>query len=101
MTDCAELTAPLIFDNLLKTISGGTLKWEPLREGIEISRIYSTASGAAVAFVRFAAGAVLARHAHAGYEHILILRGSQQDDSGDHQAGALLIHPPGTSHRVT
>jgi anti-sigma factor ChrR (cupin superfamily) len=101
MIDCAELTAPQIFNNLLATVSEDKLKWEPLREGIEISRIYSNAAGAALAFIRFRPGAVLSRHAHPGYEHIFILQGTQQDDSGDHPAGALLIHPPGTSHRVT
>jgi anti-sigma factor ChrR (cupin superfamily) len=77
------------------------LKWEPLREGIEISRLYiASPGGASMGFVRFAPGAVLPRHHHAGYEHILVLRGSQEDDRGLHQAGTMLIHPPGTSHQV-
>ena len=100
MPDCAELTVPLIFENLLKTISQNDLTWEPLREGIDISRIYSTPSGPALAFVRFEPGAILPRHDHDGFEHILILRGGQQDDNGDHQTGALILHPPGTSHQV-
>ena len=102
MTDCAaELAVPLIFQNLLKTISEPGLTWEPLREGIEIARVYRSPGGAAMAFIRFAPGAVLPRHEHDGYEHILILRGSQQDDHGDHQAGAMLVNPPGSSHQVT
>ena len=44
----------LAFGNLMRTISAeGELSWEPLREGIDISRIYSTATGASIAFVRF------------------------------------------------
>jgi anti-sigma factor ChrR (cupin superfamily) len=96
------VTAALVFENVLKTISlEGDLKWEPLREGLEIARIYQSPGGAAMGFVRFAPGAVLPRHWHEGYEHILVLRGSQQDDYGDHREGALLVHPPGTTHRVT
>jgi anti-sigma factor ChrR (cupin superfamily) len=92
----------LAFGNLMRTISAeGELSWEPLREGIDISRIYSTATGASIAFVRFSPGAVLPRHRHDGYEHIFILHGSQQDDDGEHHAGALLIHPPGSVHRVS
>ncbi|MEN3348498.1 MAG: hypothetical protein V7632_2133, partial [Bradyrhizobium sp.] len=30
MTDCEELTTPLIFGDLQKTISDPGLKWEPL-----------------------------------------------------------------------
>jgi anti-sigma factor ChrR (cupin superfamily) len=93
--------ATLVFGDLMRTVSEGNLSWEPLRDGIEISRIYDTAGGAAMAFVRFSPGAVLPRHHHEGYEHIFILRGTQQDDDGEHYAGALLIHPPGSSHRVT
>ena len=100
--ECDSGGAALIFRDLMRTISGeGELRWEPLRDGIEISRVYNTPTGAAMAFVRFSPGAVLPRHRHDGYEHIFILRGSQQDDDGDHHAGALLIHPPGSSHRVS
>jgi anti-sigma factor ChrR (cupin superfamily) len=94
-------TATVVFGDLMRTVSTeGELSWEPLREGIETSRIYATAGGASMAFVRFSPGAVLPRHHHDGYEHIFILRGSQQDDDGEYHAGALLIHPPGSSHRV-
>ena len=94
--------AALVFRDLMRTTGAeGELRWELLREGIEISRIYDTPTGAAMAFVRFAPGAALPRHRHEGYEHILVLRGSQQDDDGEHHAGALLIHPPGSSHRVS
>ena len=58
--------------------------------------------GAAMAFVRLLPpGAALPRHRHDGYEHILILRGSRQDDDGEHYADARLIHPPGSPQRVS
>ena len=40
-------------------------------------------------------------HHHEGYEHILVLAGSQRDEHGVIPAGSLRIHAPGTSHRVT
>lgn len=100
MTDCAALTQPLIFSNVLQTVSQGNLDWQPLREGIEIARLYVAADGASMAFLRFTPGARLPRHVHEGYEHIYILQGTQHDDAGQHVAGALLVHPPGTSHAV-
>lgn len=39
-------------------------------------------------------------HEHMGYEHILILTGSQQDQNGTFKVGTLVINPPGTRHRV-
>lgn len=75
--------------------------WERFRDGIEIRWIYRTPSGCQAALLRYAPGASLARHLHVGYEHILVLRGSQIDDNGEHSAGTLLIHAPGTSHAIT
>jgi anti-sigma factor ChrR (cupin superfamily) len=75
--------------------------WEPFRDGIEVRWIYRTPSGCQAALLRYAPGASLVRHLHVGYEHILVLRGSQIDDNGEHLAGTLLIHAPGTSHAIT
>lgn len=93
--------APLIFDRLLKTLDWPSLRWEVFREGIEISRIYSVdGAGPSAAFLRYQPGARLDRHRHTGFEHILILSGSQVDDNGEHHAGTLLVHPPGTTHAI-
>ena len=78
-----------------------TLRWEPFREGIEISRLLTSDDGPSAAFVRYRAGASLARHRHSGWEYILILSGSQLDESGVHSAGELLVHPPQSSHSVS
>ena len=101
MIDCATPAPPLVFNNLLQTICADDLAWQPLREGIQIARVYASANGgAAMAFIRFAPGARLPRHEHDGYEHIFVLSGSQHDDRGDYYAGALLINPPGSTHEV-
>jgi anti-sigma factor ChrR (cupin superfamily) len=78
------------------------LTWKPLHPGIEIHRIYDAgAGGPSAAFLRYAPGATLARHRHAGLEHIFVLAGSQQDERGRYQAGALVVNPPGSAHNVS
>lgn len=91
----------LSFDDLLAAATDGTLTWETLRPGIEIARLYVTPDGGpSAALLRYAPGARLARHEHVGFEQIYVLSGSQTDDSGEHRAGSLLIHGPGTTHAI-
>ena len=79
----------------------GALRWEHFREGIEVSWLYRNGEhGPAAAYLKYAAGARVPHHLHAGYEHILVLEGSQTDHNGRHRAGALVINPPGTTHDV-
>lgn len=40
-------------------------------------------------------------HQHIGFEHILVLRGAQEDERGVHALGELTVNPPGTSHSVS
>jgi anti-sigma factor ChrR (cupin superfamily) len=101
METAAEDLLPLIVHNLFSEAELDRQEWEPFHQGIEIRRIYGGAPAAAsAALLRYQPGAQLPRHWHQGYEHILVLRGSQIDDNGEHTAGTLLIHPPGTSHAV-
>ncbi len=78
-----------------------TLSWEPFREGVEIHRLYGDGlTGPSAALLRYHGASRVPRHHHEGYEHILILAGSQRDEHGHIPAGTLRIHPPGTSHEV-
>lgn len=52
------------------------------------------------AILRYEPGAVVPRHLHAGFEHIIVLDGSQSDENGTYERGACLISPPGSQHRV-
>ncbi|QYK40739.1 MAG: cupin domain-containing protein [Paracoccaceae bacterium] len=70
----------------------------PFREGVEISMILP--GEPAVALLRYAPGAGVPRHRHRGLETILVLEGVQSDDHGDYPAGALVLNPEGTEHRV-
>jgi anti-sigma factor ChrR (cupin superfamily) len=74
--------------------------WEPFRPGIEISPLYDTEEGASAAFLKYQPGASVPWHEHTGWEHILVLTGSQSDDAGHYPAGTLLVHAPGSRHRV-
>ena len=87
------LTDPAVRANLV---------WEPFRDGIEISSVYrsSDGGGPSAAFLRYAPGAKVPQHTHQGFEHILVLEGSQSDANGRHVAGDVVVNPPGTAHAV-
>src|ERR687886_1581270 len=92
----------LILTDLLNiTLRQDELSWEPFRAGVEIYRFYKDGeSGSAAALLRYKPGASIPRHEHLGFEHIFVLSGSQTDQNGEHQAGTLVINPPGTNHTV-
>lgn len=75
--------------------------WEPFRAGVEIVRLYTSDDGRSAALLRYAPGASVPLHEHPGYEHILILSGSQVDERGTHPTGTLLVNPPGSAHAVS
>ena len=91
---------PLVLNDLLKRALGGELTWEPFHPGISIVRLYSETDGHSAALLRYDPGAGVPRHDHPGFEHILILSGSQIDERGVHPVGTLLVNPPGSSHEV-
>ncbi|MCW2573865.1 MAG: anti-ECFsigma factor, ChrR [Frankiales bacterium] len=77
------------------------IAWEPFQPGVEIHRLYGDgADGPSAALIRFSVGGRVPLHEHTGYEHILVLAGTQRDEAGTSETGALLIHPPGTRHRI-
>jgi quercetin dioxygenase-like cupin family protein len=57
-------------------------------------------TGPTAALVRYREHGEVPMHKHKGYEHILILTGSQRDGTGIFKAGTLVINPPGTRHTV-
>lgn len=77
------------------------LEWRPFRPGVEIHRLYGDGQeGPTAALLRFREAARVPLHSHPGFEHILILSGSQRDQNGVLEAGTLAIHPPGSVHSV-
>jgi anti-sigma factor ChrR (cupin superfamily) len=94
------MDAALILPEAL-AVDPRSLTWERLREGVEVSWLYRNgAHGPAAAYLRYAPGAGVPHHLHAGYEHVFVLSGSQSDKNGLHRAGTLVVNPPGTSHAV-
>jgi anti-sigma factor ChrR (cupin superfamily) len=78
-----------------------TLPWTPLRNGIDVYRLYGDGrSGPATALLRFHPGARVPLHEHTGYEHILVLAGSQVDENSRATAGTLIVNAPQTRHSV-
>jgi len=92
----------LILKNLLNiTLLQDELPWQPFREGIDIYRLYGDGkAGCGAALLRYQPGASVPRHGHQGFEHIFVLSGSQTDQNGEHEAGTLVINPPGSNHAV-
>lgn len=78
------------------------IPWEPLQPGVDIHRLYGDGrEGPTAALIRFREAGQVSLHEHPGYEHILVLTGSQRDQNTVAGAGTLMINPPGTAHTVT
>lgn len=76
------------------------LSWQPFRKGIEVHWLYQIENGARAAFLRYEPGASAPKHEHLGYEHILVLEGSQSDEEGEYSKGNLVVKKPGSVHSV-
>lgn len=77
------------------------LQWRHFAPGIEIFRLYGNQkAGPSAALLRYEPGACAPYHVHTGYEHVLVLRGSQSDERGDYPTGTLVINPPGSGHSI-
>lgn len=76
-------------------------EWQILCEGVYISVIYDLGDqGPRAAFLHYLPGASVPVHEHVGYEHILILEGTQHDDKKIYEKGTLVIHAPESHHRI-
>ncbi len=66
-----------------------------------IHRLYGDGiSGPAAALLHFLETTAVPEHSHDGYEHIIVLAGSQRDEWGNLPVGTLRVHSPGTNHKV-
>jgi anti-sigma factor ChrR (cupin superfamily) len=97
------MAAPLVFRDLLSgKLDPDKAPWEPFRPGVEIARLYGGAPDtASAALLRYAPNAKVPTHRHTGYEHILVISGSQSDGTHTYQAGTLVISAPDSSHTIT
>jgi quercetin dioxygenase-like cupin family protein len=77
------------------------IPWEKFKDGVEIYRLYGDGiTGPTAALLRFRKAGRVPLHEHAGYEHVIVLAGSQSDQKGAAEAGTLIINPPGSRHSV-
>jgi quercetin dioxygenase-like cupin family protein len=77
------------------------IQWKPFYPSVDIYRLYGDGEdGPTAALLRFHAGGRVPLHEHSGYEHILILAGSQVDENSRADSGMLIINPPGTNHSI-
>jgi anti-sigma factor ChrR (cupin superfamily) len=77
------------------------IAWHPYKKGVDIFRLYGEGvTGPTAALLRYREHGEVPLHEHVGYEHILILAGSQRDESGIYPEGTFVINPPGTRHQV-
>ncbi len=92
----------LILDDLLQVPDWEhRLAWKPFQDGVDIHRLYGDGrTGPSAALLRFGVGGRVPLHEHTGYEHILVLAGSQVDENSRAETGMLLINPPGTNHSI-
>jgi anti-sigma factor ChrR (cupin superfamily) len=77
-----------------------SLRFQQLRDGVEIHILHETPDGARTAILRYRPGAEVPAHRHEGYEYIYVLEGEQTDERGSYGAGSFVINEPGMSHRV-
>lgn len=83
--------------------SGGwkALEFEPFREDVTIHWIQPFEDDQpGVALLKYAAGASVPRHRHMGLETILVLEGTQSDESGDYGSGSLMVNRKDSEHSV-
>ncbi len=75
------------------------IAWERTRwPGIETKTLHRDPSGRQTTLTRFAPGARLAKHRHAGIEQSYVLEGTLVDDDGVCTAGNFVWRRPGSVH---
>ncbi len=98
------LEAPMLLPKVWADLLGGgwrRLAYTDFRPGVRIHALYGGAADRpAAAILRYAPGASVPLHEHVGFEQIVMLDGAQSDERGTYGAGALVVNPPGTRHRV-
>jgi len=77
------------------------LEFGPFRDGVTLHWIKPfEGDQPGVALLKYEAGAVVPRHRHEGLETILVLQGTQSDETGDYGAGTYIVNAAGTEQSV-
>ncbi|GEM_PF-6828854 len=70
------------------------------RDGGLLRRLFADRDGYRIFLIRYAEGRCDPERLHSGDEHIFILGGSQEDETGCYSEGGYVYNPTGTAHRV-
>ena len=87
----------------LDLLAGGwrNLPFEHFREGVQVHWLARGGEGEpSVAILKYQPGASVPFHRHAGLETIMVLEGTQSDESGPYGEGAFVLNAKGTEHSV-
>lgn len=77
------------------------LLFGPFRPGVTIHWVQPfIGDGPGVALLKYEPGASVPRHRHIGLETILVLDGTQSDETGDYPAGTYIVNAVDTEHSV-
>ena len=85
-------------------LAGGwrTVAYEPFRVGVEVCWLEkgATDNDPSLALLKYAPGAGVPRHRHLGLETIMVLEGTQSDESGEYRQGDVVLNAAGSEHSV-
>jgi len=93
---------PIVIHDLLGLMErSDELTWEPFLAGVYRHWLYRVEEdGPAAALIYFEPGSRVPLHEHIGFEHVVVLSGSQTDENGTAKTGTLVINMPGTRHSL-
>jgi anti-sigma factor ChrR (cupin superfamily) len=92
---------PIVVKGLIGRRDWDDLAWTDFRPGVRIHWLYrADEKGPAAALLRYEPGAAVPLHEHIGWEHIVILSGTQSDGTRLSAEGSLMISAPGTRHAI-
>lgn len=91
----------ILMKDIIQGINFNDVQWQGFREGVFIYPLYSSnTSEATSALLKYEPGAAVPEHMHTGYEHLIILSGSQQDERGIYHKGDFIVNKPNSTHWV-
>jgi len=84
--------------NVFHLEKNNKLDWRPFKPGIDAIWLFRNHDGSAQALLKFQPGAAVPPHWHLGYEMVLCVEGSFNDERGSYNKGDLNVNPTGSHH---
>ncbi|KAJ3338071.1 hypothetical protein HDU93_010007 [Gonapodya sp. JEL0774] len=77
------------------------LPFQPFRPGVVQYPLYNVTDGPSARILKYSPGAKVPFHVHRGFENIIVLDGSQEDEFGVVKKGQMRTHYPGSGHSLS